>query len=141
MHRGLWIGDNCIFYIILNHVKGMVSGGWDSQNDSGSGNLKSLESSLSYPVASEGPPGSASQVAPVVKWHNRQPPGITHQLMRQPPNALPMGLNLCTIRRRGLQCTLSNGTLRYSQGTDWQVSLQQTLFMMTNQPQARASLP
>ena len=34
----------------------MVSGGWDSQNDSGSGKLKSLESSLSYPVASEGPP-------------------------------------------------------------------------------------
>ena len=38
----------------LNHVEGMVSGGWDSQNDSGSGKLKSLESSLSYPVASEG---------------------------------------------------------------------------------------
>ena len=44
------------FYAILNHVEGMVSGGWDSQNYSGSGNLKSLESSLSYPVASEGPP-------------------------------------------------------------------------------------
>ena len=38
----------------------VLSGGWDSQNDSGSGKLKSLESSLSYPVASEGPPGSAS---------------------------------------------------------------------------------
>ena len=37
-----------------------MSGGWDSQNDSGSGKLKSLESSLSYPVASEGPPGAAS---------------------------------------------------------------------------------
>ena len=33
-----------------------MSGGWDSQNDSCSGNLKSLESSLSYPMASEGPP-------------------------------------------------------------------------------------
>ena len=66
----------------------MASGGWTSQNDSASGNLKSLESSLSYPVASEGPPGAAScelRVAPVANWHNRQP-GIIHQLMRQPPN-------------------------------------------------------
>ena len=30
--------------------------GWNSQNDSGSGNLKAAVSSLSYPVASEGPP-------------------------------------------------------------------------------------
>ena len=35
-----------------------MNGGWDSQNDSGSGKLKSLESSLNYPVASEGPPRS-----------------------------------------------------------------------------------
>ena len=44
----------------VNHVKGVVSGGWDSQNDSGRSNLKSLESSLSYSVASGGPPGAAS---------------------------------------------------------------------------------
>ena len=48
------------FCIILNHVKGLVSGCWDSQNISGSGNRKSLESSLSYLVAPEGPPGAAS---------------------------------------------------------------------------------
>ena len=41
---------------MLKHVKGIVTGGWDSQNDNGSGNLKSLESFLSYPVTSEGPP-------------------------------------------------------------------------------------
>ena len=32
----------------------------DSQNDRNSGNLKAFESSHSYPVASEGPPGAAS---------------------------------------------------------------------------------
>ena len=32
----------------------------DSQYDSGSGSMKSLESFLSYPVASEGPPRPAS---------------------------------------------------------------------------------
>ena len=36
-------------------VKRVVSGGWISQNDRGSVDLKALESSLSYPVASEGP--------------------------------------------------------------------------------------
>ena len=40
------------FYIILNDVKGVVTGGWNSQkNDSCSDSLKALESSLSYPVA------------------------------------------------------------------------------------------
>ena len=57
------------------------------------------------------------RVAPVANWHNRQP-GIIHQLMRQPPKALPMGLGLCKIWRRGQQCTLSNGTLGYGQQTD-----------------------
>ena len=37
-----------------------MSVGWDSQNESGWGNLKSLESSLSYPVALEGSPVAAS---------------------------------------------------------------------------------
>ena len=33
-----------------------MSGDWESENDSFNGNLKALESSLSHPVASEGPP-------------------------------------------------------------------------------------
>ena len=32
-------------------------------------------------------------------WHSRQPE-IVHQLMRQPPKALPMGSGLCTIWRQ-----------------------------------------
>ena len=32
-----------------------MSGGWNSQNDSGSGNLNAAVSSLSYHMASEGP--------------------------------------------------------------------------------------
>ena len=41
---------------VLDILRRLMSGGWSSQNDSGSGNLKALESSPSYPVASEGPP-------------------------------------------------------------------------------------
>ena len=33
-----------------------MNGGWKSQNDSGSGNLKANVSSLRYPVVSGGPP-------------------------------------------------------------------------------------
>ena len=32
-----------------------MSGGWNSQDNSGSSNLKALERPFSYPVASEGP--------------------------------------------------------------------------------------
>ena len=35
-------------------------------------------------------------VAPFTNWLSRQPE-IIHQLMRQPPKALPMGSGLCTI--------------------------------------------
>ena len=65
-------------------LKRAASGGWDSQNDSGSGNLKAIGSFFSYPVASEAlPPRSCKlRVAPVANWHSRQP-----------PNALTMGLD------------------------------------------------
>ena len=47
------------------------------------------------------------RVAPVANWHNRQP-GIIHQLMRQSPNAIPIGMSLLTIWWQGLQYTISN---------------------------------
>ena len=89
---------DCDLRDILRRV---VCGGLNSRNDSGSGNLKALSSSLSYPLDSEAPsPWSCElRVAPVANWHNRQP-GIIHQLMRQPPNARPMGLGICTIWRQ-----------------------------------------
>ena len=43
-------------FSFLDILRRLTSGGWNSQNDSGSGNLKANVSSLSYPVASEGPP-------------------------------------------------------------------------------------
>ena len=93
------IVSHCV-HTLSNYLRRVVSGVWSSQNDSGSNNVKTLASSLSYPVASEGcppPPRSCElRVAPVANWHNRQP-RIIHQLMRQPSNALPMGLGLCAI--------------------------------------------
>ena len=53
-------GQGGLYKAPTEEERKLLSGGWDSHNDSGSVNLKSLESSLTYPVASEGPPGAAS---------------------------------------------------------------------------------
>ena len=51
---------------IGNHVEGMVSGGWDSQNDSGSGKLKSLERvALAILWPQKGPRSCELRLAPV----------------------------------------------------------------------------
>ena len=58
------------------------------------------------------------RVAPFANLHNRQP-GIIHQLMRQPPKALPMGLCLCTIWRRACSApfpTVPSGNSREQTG-------------------------
>ena len=47
-------------FTVLDTLRKLMSGAWNSQNDSDSGKMKSLESSFSYPVASEGPPVAAS---------------------------------------------------------------------------------
>ena len=43
-------------FSVLDILRRLMSGGWNSQNDSSSGNLKATVSSLSFPVALEGPP-------------------------------------------------------------------------------------
>lgn len=40
---------------IIRHIWDRVDSGWIGQNDSGNGNLRPLESSLSYPMALEAP--------------------------------------------------------------------------------------
>ena len=47
-------------FSVLEILRRLMNGGWNSQNNSGSGNLKALASSLRYPMASERPPGAAS---------------------------------------------------------------------------------
>ena len=43
-------------FSVLDILRRLMSGVWNSQNDNGRGNLKTAASSLSYHVASEGPP-------------------------------------------------------------------------------------
>ena len=62
-----------------------------------------VSEAMKVPVAilwpQKGPRKWKLGVAPVANWHSRQSE-IIHQLMRQPPKALPMGSGLCTIWRQ-----------------------------------------